>query len=67
MSSVNQLELSGQNIECRNLTASVMSEHRYAATVLTVDVRGSVHHNTNRIETANKMQLCRTVYYSSVS
>ena len=31
-----------------------------------LDVRGSVHHNTNLIEMTNKMQLCRTVYYSIV-
>jgi hypothetical protein len=31
-----------------------------------LDVHGSVHHNTNVIEMTNKMQLCRTVYYSNV-
>jgi hypothetical protein len=30
------------------------------------NVHGSVHHNTNLIETTNKMQLCRTIYYSIV-
>ena len=29
-------------------------------------VHGSVHHNTNLIEITNKMQLCRTIYYSIV-
>jgi hypothetical protein len=28
------------------------------------DVHGSVHHNTNLIEITNKIQLCRTIYYS---
>jgi len=32
-----------------------------------VDVRGSVHHNTNLIEMTHKMQLFRTIYYSIVS
>jgi len=31
-----------------------------------LDVHGSVHHNTNLIEMNNKMQLCRTTYYSIV-
>jgi len=31
-----------------------------------LDIPGSVHHNTNLIEMTNKMQLCRTVYYSIV-
>jgi hypothetical protein len=31
------------------------------------DIRGSVHHNTNLIEITNKMQLCRTIYYSIVA
>jgi hypothetical protein len=31
------------------------------------DVHGSVHHNTNLTEMTNKMQLCRTIYYSIVS
>ena len=31
-----------------------------------LDVHGSVHHNTNLIEMTNKMQLCRTIYYSIV-
>jgi hypothetical protein len=30
-------------------------------------VHGSVHHNTTLIEMTNKMQLCRTIYYSIVS
>ena len=30
------------------------------------DVHGSVHPNTNLIEMSNKMQLCRTIYYSIV-
>ena len=30
------------------------------------DVHGSVRHNTNLIEMTNKMQLCRTIYYSIV-
>jgi hypothetical protein len=30
------------------------------------DVHGYVHQNTNLIEMANKMKLCRTVYYSIV-
>jgi len=30
------------------------------------DVHGSVHHNTNLTEMTNKMQLCRTIYYSNV-
>jgi hypothetical protein len=29
-------------------------------------VHGSVHHNTNLTEMTNKMQLCRTIYYSIV-
>jgi hypothetical protein len=29
-------------------------------------VHGSVHHNTTLIKMTNKMQLCRTVYYSIV-
>jgi len=28
------------------------------------DVHGSVHHNTNLIKITDKMQLCRTIYYS---
>jgi len=35
--------------------------------ILTVDVHGFVHHNTNLIEMTNKMQLCREIYYSIVS
>jgi len=31
-----------------------------------LDVHGSVHHNINLIEMTNKMQLCRTIYYSIV-
>jgi chromosome condensin MukBEF MukE localization factor len=31
-----------------------------------LDVHGSVHHNINLIEMTNKMQLCRTIYYSTV-
>jgi len=31
-----------------------------------LDVHGSVHHNTILIEINNKMQLCRTIYYSTV-
>ena len=31
-----------------------------------LDVHGSVHLNTNPIEMTNKMQLCRTIYYSIV-
>ena len=31
------------------------------------DVRGSVHHNTNRIEITNKMRPCSRIYYSNVS
>jgi len=31
-----------------------------------LDVYGSVHHNTSLIEMTNKMQLCRTIYYSTV-
>jgi hypothetical protein len=31
-----------------------------------LDVHGSVHQNTNLIEMANEMQLCRTIYYSVV-
>jgi len=30
------------------------------------DVHGPVHHNINLIEMTNKMQLCRTIYYSIV-
>jgi hypothetical protein len=30
------------------------------------DVHGSMHHNKNLIEMTNKMQLCRTIYYSIV-
>jgi len=30
------------------------------------DVYGSVHHDTNLIEMTNKIQLCRTIYYSIV-
>jgi len=33
---------------------------------LRLDVHRSVHHNTNLIEMTNKLQLCRTVYYSIV-
>jgi hypothetical protein len=29
-----------------------------------LDLHGSVHHNTNLIEMTNKMQLCRSIYYS---
>jgi len=32
-----------------------------------LDIRGSVHHNTNLIEIANKMRPCSRIYYSSVS
>jgi hypothetical protein len=28
------------------------------------DVHGCVHHNTNLTKMTNKMQLCRTIYYS---
>ena len=31
-----------------------------------LDVHGSVHHYTNLTEMTNKMQLCRTIYYSIV-
>jgi len=31
-----------------------------------LDDHGSVRHNTNLIEMTNKMQLCRTIYYSIV-
>ena len=31
-----------------------------------LDVHGSVHLNTNLIEMTNKMQLCRSIYYSIV-
>jgi len=31
-----------------------------------LDVDGSVHRNTDLIEMTNKMQLCRTIYYSIV-
>ena len=31
-----------------------------------LDLHGFVHHNGNLIEMTNKMQLCRTVYYSIV-
>jgi len=31
-----------------------------------LDVHGSVHHTTDLIEMTNKMQLCRTVYYSII-
>jgi hypothetical protein len=31
-----------------------------------LDIHGSVHHKTNLIEMTNKMQLCRTIYYSNV-
>jgi len=31
-----------------------------------LEVHGSMHHNTNLIEMTNKMQLCRTTYYSIV-
>jgi len=30
-------------------------------------VHGALHHHTNLIEMTNKMQLCRTIYYSIVS
>jgi len=33
---------------------------------LKLDIHGSVHHNTNLIEMTNKIQLCRTIYYSIV-
>jgi hypothetical protein len=32
-----------------------------------LDVHGSVYHNTVLIEMTNRMQLCRTIYYSIVS
>jgi len=31
-----------------------------------LDVHGSMRHNTNLIEMTNKMQLCRTIYCSTV-
>jgi len=34
------------------------------ACVYNLDFHGSVHHNANLIEMTNKMQLCRTIYYS---
>jgi hypothetical protein len=34
--------------------------------VYKLDVRGSVHHSTNRIEVTNKMQPCTRIYYSNV-
>ena len=33
---------------------------------LCLDVHGSVYHNTDLLEMTNKMQLCRTIYYSIV-
>jgi len=32
-----------------------------------LDVRGSMHHNTNPIEITNKMRSCSRIYYSNVS
>ena len=40
--------------------------HFLGRVLVRVDVHGSVHHNTNPIEMPNKMQLCRTIYYSIV-
>jgi hypothetical protein len=34
---------------------------------LSVDVHEYVHHNKNRIEMTNKMQLCMTIYHSIAS
>jgi len=33
----------------------------------TIDVHGSVHHSTYRIEITNKMQPCSGIYYSIAS
>ena len=32
-----------------------------------LDIHGSVHHNTDRIEITNKMRPCSRIYYSNVS
>jgi hypothetical protein len=42
-------------------------EFKMYRTIICLDVHGSVHHNTNRIETTNKMQSCSRIYYSIVS
>ena len=34
---------------------------------LPLDIHGSVHYNTNRIEITNKMRPCSRIYYSNVS
>jgi len=45
----------------------IMNARHESKAELLFDVYGSVHHNTNLIEMTNKMRLCRTNYYSSVS
>ena len=44
--------------------AAILATTRYTKTQL--DVHGSLHHNSNLIEITNRMQLCRTIYYSIV-
>jgi hypothetical protein len=48
---------------CCNIQPHINVQH---LTDHELDVHGSVHHNTNLIEMTNKMQLCRTIYYSTV-
>jgi hypothetical protein len=44
-----------------------IAEVSLARELFRFDDHGSVHHNKNLIEMTNKMQLCRTMYYSIVS
>jgi len=49
-----------------SLAFSLRSTNDQRNYTCTLDVHGSVHHNTNLIEMTNKLQLCRTIYYSIV-
>jgi len=59
---------------CYHLALNILSsllpknlEFKTYRTIICLDVHGSVHHNTNRIETTNKMRSCSRIYYSDVS
>ena len=47
-------------------SAPCSNKWRNACKAIKHDIHGSVHHNTNPIGMTNKMQLCRTIYYSIV-
>jgi len=53
-------------VNSATMTLTRISQVPCGGTTSQLDVHGSVHHNTNLIEMTNKMQLCRTIYYSIV-